>query len=81
VSRQLNLIGVYEVHAFIYETCGSLPLEHTAANSGDADKHRHVPPPLRDDIAIPIVLIWYWFTFFRDARRGAPDHTGLIRGN
>ena len=21
------------------------------------------------DIAIPIVLIWYWFTFFRDARR------------
>ena len=21
------------------------------------------------DIGIPIVLIWYWFTFFRDARR------------
>jgi hypothetical protein len=35
------------------------------------------------DIGIPILLIWYWFTFFRDARRvmshppGAPpqlDH-------
>jgi hypothetical protein len=21
------------------------------------------------DIAVPIALIWYWFTFFRDARR------------
>jgi hypothetical protein len=21
------------------------------------------------DIGVPIVLIWYWFTFFRDARR------------
>ena len=28
------------------------------------------------DIGIPIVLIWYWFTFFRDARRGAPEPYG-----
>src|SRR5580693_323555 len=21
------------------------------------------------DVGVPIVLIWYWFTFFRDARR------------
>ena len=21
------------------------------------------------DIGVPIVLVWYWFTFFRDARR------------
>jgi hypothetical protein len=21
------------------------------------------------DVAVPIALIWYWFTFFRDARR------------
>lgn len=26
------------------------------------------------DIGIPIALIWYWFTFFRDARRGMPHH-------
>jgi hypothetical protein len=30
------------------------------------------------DIAVPLVLIWYWFTFFRDAlrsqsRRGEPE--------
>jgi hypothetical protein len=24
------------------------------------------------DIAVPLVLLWYWFTFFRDAVRGAP---------
>ncbi len=24
------------------------------------------------DIGAPIALIWYWWTFFRDARRGAP---------
>jgi hypothetical protein len=24
------------------------------------------------DFAVPILLIWYWFTFFRDARRLAP---------
>jgi hypothetical protein len=23
------------------------------------------------DVAVPIALIWYWFTFFRDARRTA----------
>jgi hypothetical protein len=23
------------------------------------------------DIAVPLVLIWYWFTFFRDALRSA----------
>jgi hypothetical protein len=26
------------------------------------------------DIGVPIALIWYWFTFFRDARR-ATSHT------
>ena len=25
------------------------------------------------DIAVPIALIWYWFTFFRDARHAASD--------
>jgi hypothetical protein len=25
------------------------------------------------DIGVPIVLIWYWFTFFRDARHAASD--------
>jgi hypothetical protein len=25
------------------------------------------------DIGVPIVLIWYWFTFFRDARRTTSD--------
>ena len=26
------------------------------------------------DVAVPIALIWYWFTFFKDARR-AMSHT------
>ena len=25
------------------------------------------------DIGVPIVLVWYWFTFFRDARRMTSD--------
>jgi len=25
------------------------------------------------DIGVPIVLIWYWFTFFREARRATSD--------
>ena len=25
------------------------------------------------DIGAPLALIWYWWTFFRDARRGAPE--------
>ena len=25
------------------------------------------------DFAVPILLIWYWFTFFRDARRMTSD--------
>ena len=31
------------------------------------------------DIGAPIALLWYWWTFFRDARRGgpkAPAHKG-----
>jgi len=31
------------------------------------------------DVAVPIALIWYWFTFFRDARRtmsNAPAQRG-----
>ncbi|HEY7299644.1 MAG TPA: hypothetical protein VH684_17185 [Xanthobacteraceae bacterium] len=27
------------------------------------------------DVAVPIGLIWYWFTFFRDARRTMRDVT------
>jgi hypothetical protein len=38
------------------------------------------------DMAVPIVLVWYWFTFFRDAVRSSarwdegarPDQTGLV---
>jgi len=25
------------------------------------------------DVGAPIALIWYWWTFFRDARHGPPD--------
>jgi hypothetical protein len=25
------------------------------------------------DVGVPIVLIWYWYTFFRDARSKAPN--------
>jgi hypothetical protein len=25
------------------------------------------------DIGAPLALIWYWWTFFRDARRGPPQ--------
>ena len=25
------------------------------------------------DIGAPLALIWYWWTFFRDARRGPPE--------
>jgi hypothetical protein len=33
------------------------------------------------DIGVPIVLIWYWYTFFRDARRmtSDPSPTGQKR--
>jgi predicted permease len=27
------------------------------------------------DVAVPLALIWYWFTFFRDARRTMRDVT------
>jgi hypothetical protein len=27
------------------------------------------------DVAVPVALIWYWFTFFRDARRTMRDVT------
>src|SRR4029079_11884188 len=30
------------------------------------------------DIAIPIALIWYWFTFFRDATRH-PERSEQVR--
>jgi hypothetical protein len=38
------------------------------------------------DIAVPVALIWYWFTFFRNALRssrggaGAPEHRQAKRG-
>ena len=25
------------------------------------------------DLGAPIALLWYWWTFFRDARRGPPE--------
>ena len=28
------------------------------------------------DIAVPIALIWYWFTFFRDAIRSSGERDG-----
>ena len=28
------------------------------------------------DVAVPIALIWYWFTFFRDARRSMSHSPG-----
>jgi hypothetical protein len=31
------------------------------------------------DIGVPIILIWYWFTFFRDARHTTSDPHPLIR--
>jgi len=31
------------------------------------------------DIAIPIALIWYWFTFFRDAIRSAERSEHSVR--
>ena len=31
------------------------------------------------DIAIPIALIWYWFTFFRDAIRPAEPSEHTVR--
>ena len=39
------------------------------------------------DIVVPIALIWYWFTFFRDARhmefglRLRPDQQQITRDN
>ena len=30
-------------------------------------------PSLDAIVGAPIVLIWYWLTFFRDARRGPPE--------
>lgn len=32
------------------------------------------------DVAVPIALIWYWFTFFKDARRATPQ-SYLRRGD
>ena len=31
------------------------------------------------DVAVPVALIWYWFTFFRDARRTVRDVTPSAR--
>ena|SRR6476660_2483604 len=33
------------------------------------------------DIAVPIALIWYWFTFFRDALRSSREHRKTKRGS
>ena len=40
-----------------------------------------VRPPLLYDIGVPIVLIWYWFTFFKNAfgkSRNPNSHEGSI---
>ena len=31
------------------------------------------------DIGVPIVLLWYWYTFFRDARRMTSDRSPPIQ--
>ena len=31
------------------------------------------------DIGVPIVLIWYWFTFFRDARRATSGPSAPVQ--
>lgn len=31
------------------------------------------------DIGVPIVLLWYWCTFFRDARRMSSDRSPAIQ--
>ena len=31
------------------------------------------------DIGVPIVLLWYWYTFFRDARRMSSDRSVSCR--
>jgi hypothetical protein len=30
------------------------------------------------DIAVPLALIWYWFTFFRDAMRSPQSRPGTV---
>ena len=32
------------------------------------------------DIGAPLALIWFWWTFFRDARRGPPWETSALSG-
>jgi len=32
------------------------------------------------DIGVPIALIWYWWTFFRDARRMMPGQSPANQG-
>ena len=31
------------------------------------------------DIGVPIILIWYWYTFFRDARRMTSDPSPSVQ--
>src|SRR4029077_13616134 len=31
------------------------------------------------DIGVPIILIWYWFTFFRDARRATSGPSARVQ--
>jgi hypothetical protein len=32
-----------------------------------------IPATAVVDIGAPLALIWFWWTFFRDARRGPPS--------
>lgn len=32
------------------------------------------------DVGVPLILVWYWFTFFRDARRMTSEPLPLARG-
>ena len=57
VKRMLKLLA-YRIGATVLAGAAAVPIE---------------PIPIADaiyDFGIPIVLIWYWFTFFRDLRRG-----------
>jgi hypothetical protein len=66
---------------------------HARGDGGGADRQPARTPLLRGgplaelsgdrhllyDIGVPIVLIWYWFTFFRDARRTTSDPSAPVQ--
>ena len=65
LKRVLRLLA-YRVGATVLAGAVAIPIE---------------PIPIADalyDFGIPIVLIWYWLTFFRDARRARTPHSQRI---